>query len=185
MNDLDKNTISIKSLIKGLSNEEINSVRKYLNCFDESFGNTKTKTANLFDLLISDENLSQQEIVNLLYTNNLSAEDAFDKLCKRLSEKIHECLLLDVNIERKDVYPDYVKASIDVRKKTMQANVIIGRGLFQDVNDFFDKIILKAKKFELYSELVEVLYLKQRYNGLRNGKVEFEKLSEDIRLSEK
>jgi len=184
MNELDNNTISIKNLIKGLSNEEINSVRKYLNCFDETFGNTKTKTANLFDLLISDENLSQKEIINLLYTNP-SSEDAFDKLSRRLSEKIHECLLLDVNVERKDVYPDYIKASIDVRKKIMQAHIMLGRGLSKDLNAVYDKIILKAKKFELYSELVEVLYLKQIYLGFRRGKTEFENLIEDIRISEK
>ena len=184
MNDLENSTISIKDLIKGLSNEEINSIRKYLNCFDETFGNTKTKTANLFDLLISDENLSPKEIINLLYTNP-SSEDAFDKLSKRLSEKIHECLLLDVNVERKDVYPDYIKASIDVRKKIMQANIMLGRGLFNDNNDIFDKIILKARKFELYTELVEVLYLKQRYLGFRKGKVEFDKITDDICFSEK
>ena len=62
---------------------------------------------------------------------------------------------------------------------------MLGRGLSKDLNAVYDKIILKAKKFELYSELVEVLYLKQIYLGFRRGKTEFENLIEDIRISEK
>ncbi len=179
MSTLENSTTPIKVLVKGLTNEEINSVRRYLNCFDEIFGNTKTKTANLFDLVISEEILTDEEIMFNIYSNTASIE-AFDKLSKRLVEKIHECLLLDINVERKDAYPDYVKATIDVRKKIMQAHILLGRALTKDINGFYDKIIIKAKKFELYSELVEVLHLKQMYLGLRNGSVEYNKIGEEI-----
>ena len=89
MKKIENRTNNLKDLINGLSNEEINSVRRYLNCFDEVFGNTKTKTANLFDLLISDENISENEIIDNLYSTP-SMVEAFEKLSKRLIEKIHE-----------------------------------------------------------------------------------------------
>jgi hypothetical protein len=184
MNALEKNHKTLQLLIKGLSNEEISSVKKYLNCFDDVFGNTITKTANLFDLLISEENYSLEEIIKEIYPYSPNVE-AFDKLSKRLMEKIHECLLLDINIDRKDAYPDYVKAIINVRKKIMQSEILLGRGLTNDIDSLYDKIILKAQKFELYSELVEVLYLKQHYVGIRNGKDEYNKISDAIQLAEK
>ncbi len=183
MNNLKKCSTPLRDLVKGLTNEEINSVRRYLNCFDEIFGNNKTKTANLFDLLISDEEMTQDEIISILYTNS-SSVDAFEKLSIRLIEKIHECLILDINVERKDVYPEFVKATIDVRKKIMQAHILLGRGLSNELENVYDKIIVKAKKYELYSELVEVSYLKQIYLGLRKGKVEYEKLTAEIKFYE-
>lgn len=106
---------------------------------------------------------------------------SFNKLVLRLSNKLLESLLLDINVNHTDAYSDWYRNRLDLRKKIMQAFTIKGRGLDREAFALYDKIIKRAKEYELYDELLEVLYLKQQDLGLRLGKKEFEKYLKEIK----
>ncbi len=179
MVNIESSLKSLNELVRGLTQDEIKSVQRFLNGFDDSVGQNKVKTSRLLELTLADEKVSTSRIMGALYENP-DSERAFAMLIQRLYDKILECILLEANIERKDAYSEFVMASIDVRKKIMQARILKGRNLNSDILGFYDKIISKAKKFELFDELCEVLELKRLHIGLRFGPTDFDEVTKEL-----
>lgn len=168
----------LKILINCLTAGEISTAKKFLVAFDSNVTRNKNKGQKLFKLIVNRPHVKIEKAKKAISAD--VDERSFDRQIIRLKEKILESLLLDINTTKKEVYSKWEIARMDIRKKLLQGYIIYGRGLYKEGQRVFDKVIEKAKEFELYNELVESLYVKQQELGLRQGKKAYEGFTEEI-----
>jgi len=172
------------SLIKTLSTEEQKVARAYLLAFETARNEESLKSVLLFDLLANRESkLTEEDAKSHLYKGN-NGKKTFYRLITRFHDKVLESLITDININRAGAYSEQYRVKFGLRKKTIQASILLGKGLYEQAWDLFEKIIAKCKEFEVYDELIETLYLKQQSIGLRNGKAAYEKITDEISFYE-
>jgi hypothetical protein len=170
----------LHSLVHKLDKNEKKCLKQYLTCFDPNFSEEhEVKTLKLFEILdAAPNNHSFASILKNIYPDECHKKFAF--LALRLISKIHESLLLDVNTERHGTYSNQSKASIEVRKKLILAQILWSRDLTGWLGHLLQSIIRKTQQFELYADLQEALYLKQQFEGLTGGLDAYNKVNADI-----
>jgi hypothetical protein len=175
------NTNSLKEIISSFDEKELKALQKYLEAFNGTFGEHHvTKLSHLL-LLICDKEKTDTEIETELGVKG----DAFRKLKDRLKDKAFDTLLLDVNVKRVGAFPDTFKSFIDAKQDYVKARIALSKGLENEAWKFINKGIRKSKEYEVYSDLLELLYLKQRFVNLRQGKSAFDKVEKEIAFYEK
>ena len=174
----------VQKLLGNLSPTELKSLKQYLSCFDPNFNDEhRVKTLVLLDKLLQTNNPDPKgEVCEALYPDKSNPNLKFLRL--RLQSKIYESLLLEVNVERKGGYSKYARANIEVRKKLIQAQILWGRNITDELMVLLQQIIRKSTKYEFYPELLEALYLKQQFQGFRDGLTIYNKIQQEIELYE-
>jgi len=168
---------TLRVLIQKLKNEEVKSLKKFINYDEKSLNSEKSKTYKLVSILLENKVQSSSEIqIALFGTTNY---EAFNKLLNRLRDKIHEVILFDSNLE-KTVASKRNLAIFDTRKKLIQSEVLFSRGMKEETQVFHKKIIKQAKQYEVYDVILEALYAQQRYLGFRLGSASYRKLNKEI-----
>ncbi|MBK7573079.1 MAG: hypothetical protein IPI10_16220 [Bacteroidetes bacterium] len=106
------NIIALKKLVSKLNNTEINLLRKQIE--NNNINSVEGKSVQLLKLLIRKEPLTSVEIQKIIYgkLNYL----AFNKLCNRFKDSIHDVLLMDNSI-RTSGYSKRNTLLFDLRKK--------------------------------------------------------------------
>jgi hypothetical protein len=173
---------SFKSLIGKLKREEIKSLLKYLRYYQDSKDESKGKGIQLVESVISDPTCSFKDLQIVLYGKE--NYHAFNKLLNRTKDKIYEVLLFDQNLT-KHYYSERNRAVFDIRKKLLQSEILLLREINDDLDAFQNKIISKAKEYEIYDSLIEALHSKQRFMVLNGGKKIVEKIEKEIQYFEK
>lgn len=173
----------LKHIINALNKNEKDVLVDYIKAFDTRSGGYKPKTLIILALLLKNDDLSK---VNKYLKKKFGAksEDALRMMMYRLKEKIGESLLLDVNIMREGAYDEVSQARAIIARKKIIALIYISRGIPQETLDIWDKIIILAKKFEFYNELIEALMYKQQHLGIRQGKKVYNKFTDEINFYE-
>lgn len=174
-----ENLQHLKDIVDSLTKNEKQVAAEYLKTFDTRAGGYKPKTLVIFDLLVKNNDLSKIHKY-LKKKFGAKSEDALRMMMFRLKEKIGESLLLDINIMREGAYDELSQARVNIAKKRIIAQIYITRGVAAETIDLYDKIIALAKRFEFYNELIETLYLKQQHLGIRKGRKEYDKLTNEI-----
>ncbi|MCX6292076.1 MAG: hypothetical protein NT126_09970, partial [Bacteroidetes bacterium] len=164
-----------------LKKEEIKSLVNFLQYNQNQGKETRLKSVQLVESLLSKKNLTSNELQLTLYGK--SNEAAFNKLVLRLKDKIYEILLFDDNLE-KTINSKRNKVIFDIRKKLIQSEIMFSRGINFELDSFQNKIIQKAKEYEVYDSLLEALLAKQRYLGFRFGSNKYEEIKKEIELYE-
>jgi len=136
------NIIALKKLVSKLNNTEINLLRKQIE--NNNINSVEGKSVQLLKLLIRKEPLTSVEIQKIIYgkLNYL----AFNKLCNRFKDSIHDVLLMDNSI-RTSGYSKRNTLLFDLRKKVIQADIIQLRGINEDVLSIYNSIITKSALF--------------------------------------
>src|SRR5690606_4369370 len=109
-----------------------------------------------------------------------SSHKSFGQLLLRTIKRIKESLILDINILRKGNYSKVFQKKFLIRKQIVQSKIISSRGLFSEALSSYNSIIITAKKYELYDELIEVLQLKQSLLVNIKGIKAFEQMNKEI-----
>ncbi len=169
-------------MVASLSANELDVLRQYLTAFDTRKGRYKPKTLILLDLLVKYDVAKVEQL--LPKRLDVQSADATRMIIQRLKEKIAESLLLDVNINRTGDYDELFKSRVALSKKKMVSEIYRSRGLVKEKLELYDQMIKKAKKYELYEDLVQVLQMKKEHVGLREGEKAFNKLNEEIAFYE-
>jgi hypothetical protein len=173
-------TPELKSILLRFDEKELKALQKYLSAFNGAFGEEhQTKLSRLLSLLI-EEDKNEEEIIDSLALN----QKAFEKLKYRLRDKAFDSLTLEVNTNRSGHLPESIKSFIDAKQDYIKARLALRKGLEKEAWQFINKGIRKAKKQEIYADLLELLYLKQRYVNLRMGKAAFDKTEKEITFYE-
>jgi len=169
--------IELKRTANCLSPDELNMLRKHLLAYQNTYGNPDTKSLKLLEILLANENPEET-------AKKLSAFKDLKNLCYRLQSKITDVLLMDVNIHREGIYDARDKTWADINKKHIKSRILLGRGLQQEAVGLYHHIIKKARQYEWYDILVEVLYKKLLFLNLRISNLSSEKLREEIARAE-
>jgi len=158
---------AIKNLINKLKREELKSLLKYLRYYQDSNDESRGKSIQLVEALVADPECTSKDIQISLYGSE--NYHAFNKLLNRTKDKIYEVLLFDQNLS-KPYYSERNRVVFDIRKKLVQSEVLFLRGITDDLEKLQNKIISKAKEYEVYDSLIEALHAKQRFMVLQGGK---------------
>ncbi len=167
---------TLKKLLYKLKKEEIKSLKNFIK-YQKGNSNQKLKSIAFIELILSDSTLSSTEIQLRLYGK--INYGSFNKLTSRLKDKIYEVLLFNTNLLNPGNYGKRNQAIFDLRKKLLQSEIMFSRGMNEELERLLNKVILKAKEYEIYDTLLETLHTKQRYVGFRSGykanqKIKFE-----------
>src|SRR5689334_3000142 len=101
-----------KNLIKKLKREEIKSLIKFLRYYQDSREDSKGKSLQLVEAVISDPVCTAKDLQILIYGKE--NYHAFNKLLNRTKDKIYEVLLFDQNLS-KPYYSDRNRVVFDLR----------------------------------------------------------------------
>lgn len=176
------NTLSaIKSLIDKLKREEVKSLLKFLRYYQDTEDESKGKGTQLVENIISDPGCTAKDLQLDLYGKE--NYHAFNKLLNRTKEKIYEVLLFDQNLA-KPYYSNRNRIVFEIRKKLLQSEILLLRGMTDEFENFLNKIISKAKEYEVYDSLIEALQTKQRFMVLQSGRKEVEKIEKEVAIFE-
>ena len=173
---------SLKNILNKLKKEEIKLLINFINLNKKEEKSKKLKTIKFIELLLSNSAYSVTELQILLYGKiNYTA---FNKLIRRLKDKIYEILLFDNSLQ-KSVSAKRNLTIFNVKKKLIQSEIMFARGINDELEIFQNKIIKTAKQYEIYDSLIEALQAKQRYLGFRFGSIASKKIKEEIIFYEK
>jgi hypothetical protein len=172
----------LKSTILKLKKREVNSLISFLSSYRRKKNDEFMKSILLVKLLLKKKNHTSNEIQNILYGKK--NYHAFNKLLIRLRHKVREVIILDGHLFSSD-YGKRNAAVFEIRKKLLQSEVMLARGITSEFEDLQNKIIKKAKQYEIYDSLVIALQMKQRYLSFRAGSDAYDLLKDEISLYEK
>ena len=176
------NTLStIKSLIGKLKREEVKSLLKFLRYYLDTEDESKGKGTQLVENILADPECTAKDLQAGLYGKE--NYHAFSKLLNRTKDKIYEVLLFDQNLS-KPYYSNRNRIVFEIRKKLLQSEILLLRGMTDEFENFLNKIISKAKEYEVYDSLIEALLTKQRFMVLQSGSKEVEKIEKEIVIFE-
>jgi hypothetical protein len=168
----------LKELILQLKLGEVQVAGKFIVAFDSGTNSGKNKSLQLYHLITEKPAICREEAKQKISKN--ITEQSFNKLILRVKHKVLESLILDINIHKKGAYSDWFTFRMDLRKKFMEAFILLGRGVEKESFTLLDKIVTKAKEYELYDELYEVLHWLRNEKGLRYGKKEYDAYTPEI-----
>lgn len=168
---------TLKNLIGKMKREEVKSLLKFLRYYQDSQDDTKGKGIQLVEAILSDLECTPRDIQFVLYGGE--NYHAFNKLLNRTKDKIYEVLLFDQNLA-KPYYSERNRIVFEIRKKLVQSEILYLRGMTDELESFQNKIISKAKEYEVYDSLIEALQAKQRFLGFRFGNKAFDKMQKEI-----
>jgi hypothetical protein len=171
----------LKAILKTLKPEEINSLEKFISYQTDREDQLRSKSSVLLKLMLGPEDYTANEMQRTLY-GKLNYP-AFNKLVNRLKEKTLEVILFNANLQRGH-YSERSRMVFELRKKLMQIDLLILKGLRVKILDEINLVIKKAKEFEIYDVLVSILYSKQRFIGFEEKKKHSADLLLEIRKAE-
>ncbi|HNQ61862.1 MAG TPA: hypothetical protein PKJ62_05695, partial [Bacteroidia bacterium] len=171
----------LKSILKTLNQQELNSLEKFVLYQGGKDEVGVSKTTQLIKLVLDSGNFSSIDIQKTIYGKlNYSA---FNKLANRLKERILEVILFNSSI-RSSNYAERSKTIFELRKRMIQVDLLILKGVRSKVIDELNLIIKKADDYEIYDVLIQALYTKQRTQSFDMGLKRFEKHKMQIKLAE-
>ncbi|CAI8308241.1 MAG: Uncharacterised protein [Flavobacteriaceae bacterium] len=160
---------SVNQLIKKLTKQEINFLKKYLSVFVQTYGSSyETKLLLIFNAIKDNSNNNFFQIKKILPYECTNA--TFEKQLQRLYNKLLDCLCMDQNIKRRNQYSSRAIARLSVRKQFIQLQILLGKGLNIQSVKLLKKIISKTEKLEMFDLLSESLKYYLRINNLLQGK---------------
>lgn len=173
---------NLKNLLHKLRKDEVQSLFHFLQMNSDTIDKDFGKSLQLVRVILDNKDYTSQEIQKLIYGQVKSM--AFSKLVNRLYDKVLETIILDQNLN-KGKYSERGRMVFILRKKMIQIDLLILKGLRENINKELDQIIHKSNEYEIYDILIQALYSKQRYILIQGKQKELISLSEDILRAEK
>ena len=167
-----------KDLVKAMDPMEIEIAKKHIIAYDSTTTGESQKMFQIFSEVLKDNDL-KYETAKANVSPSIT-ETSFNRQLRRTLYRVQESLIVDVNLKRKGLYNGIFRKRYEIRKKLMQASILLGKGLPSMAHRLFDNIIKASKSFELYDELIEALMLKQTIILMKNEKKKFKVLKEEI-----
>lgn len=139
-------------------NERV-ALRNYLLSFESRKKGHKPRSVVLFDLL---EKYEDDAKVLALLKKKVPSEDARRMIIVRLREKMLASLSLDFNVSRDENYDEQAQTRAAVILGKLQGGLLLGRGQRKLGFYVLDKAIGKAKYYEFYDDLIDMLSMERQ-----------------------
>lgn len=160
-------------IINSLNSKEKRLIRKF---FSIQTNGMEKKKLQLFDVILKGKVQTDIEAAQILYDS--TPNSAFSHVKRRLKKDLLNFILLQ-NSTAKD-YPRAVQAETDCRRKFLQGQLLLQRGLHDEAEKLLNDALHLAETYEMFSEVLSIRrYLRTAF-GFRRGLEIFEKYSENM-----
>jgi len=160
--------LHLSKVVNLLKEHELDTVYKHLDSLKIEHINSKPKSVRLVDLLRECKQPKDASVLQFkIYGKKNSA--AFKKLVHRTRDKIYESLILDNNLNKAGTHAERNRAGYDLRKKMIETEILSARGLSEDVELLYERMLKKAELYEFYDILLEILYMQSLVYAFRYG----------------
>jgi tetratricopeptide (TPR) repeat protein len=173
----------LQQVVLRLKPFEAEVAENYLTGFERSNNSDLNKSATALKHMIANPEISYDSLKAFISPE--ADRYTFNKFLTRLRDKIFDSLLLDANINREGAYSGWFSAKQDCTKKMILISNLIGRGNEISAIQLTESVIKKAKAFELYDILTNVLFIKKLEFGLRKGEKAFDLICKEHKLAER
>jgi|GEM_PF-5202105 len=171
---LTQNLADLRELIDKMDRNEKALLRSYLKAFDSRQKGHKPMGLVLFDLL---QRHSDNEKVLRLLRQKVTGrtDDAIRMVISRLRDKALQVYVLEVNLERRDVFEAFSAAKLEVKRLKHGAHILRSRGSRKLADELTEKAIALARRYELLNEMPDLLQFSHETKRVGNSIVEFER----------
>lgn len=166
--------------IKVLRKTEIFYLKTTLESYDRSFGDKVSKRKLLLEYFVENTNFDPKLAIKQVYGKESIGVETLRGLAKSLEMKIDEAMISDINVRRKNANDKFAVNAIQTRKDIITMLIYLGRGLSKDGLAMMDNIIYRCKKYELYDELIQVLFYNKELSSMKMGSKDFEKSTKEL-----
>lgn len=173
----------LKDLVSRLSSKEQKVAMRHLTDYRNDVLSRQTKMHALYESILKEPDIKFDKAKKLISAKHSKA--VFSQLCKRTYNRLKESLILEVNIHREERYSKVFQKKFKLRKEIVQNQILSGRGLIEESWKENERLIKQAKRYELYDELLELLYTQQDKSVSYKGFKEYERLEQEIKKYEK
>jgi tetratricopeptide (TPR) repeat protein len=173
----------MESIIHLVKNMQIGEI-KLLRHFHKLQQNNDKKKNLLFEKAVKWKNCNDLKSIEAkafqsIYGVSGESEKSFDKLKMRLKTDIFNILLLqDASVK---CLSRHEMAVFECRRLILQADVLLGRGVYKEGINLVKKASVIAQKNELYTELLLIDNLFTNHNIVKSGENEYSHYSNKIR----
>lgn len=175
----------VKTILLKCKKEELKSFRAYLTTFYSEPGKHRGKSIELLKLISLSREITESEAIIKLYGSlNIKSTQSFIRLLNRFKSKLFECLSLDVNIYREDGFTSTQQYRMEMYKLLVYSEISRIRGSDIDTLNFYKRIILIGKRYELYAELTQVLFVYYSFLRFKSGANSLKRLYKELNYYE-
>jgi hypothetical protein len=164
------------SLLRQLDRSDLKMLKRSLDVHNEAHANKQTE---FLELLIANLDLQEHALMQKLKKKRFDATQS-KYLIRCLTARIYDHWLMDATINRKDNYSEATKATILVKKRILQIQILWGKQQLQKLSALLVQTEKLAEEFELLDELIELLRIRQEFSGLRQGLKLYNELESQI-----
>ena len=172
----------LRDLVNRLSSKEQKVAMRHLTDYRNDVLARQTKMFLLYQSILKEPEIKYGKAKKLVSSKHSTA--VFSQLCRRTYNRLKESLILEVNIHREERYSKVFQKKFSLRKEIVQNQILSGRGLIEEAWNENEKLIKQAKRYELYDELLELLYTQQDKSVSYKGFKEYERLEQEIKQFE-
>jgi hypothetical protein len=173
---------NLRDLVSRLSSKEQKVAMRHLTDYRNDVLARQTKMHALYESILKDPQIKYDKAKKLISPSHSKA--VFTQLCKRTYNRLKESLILEVNIHREERYSKVFQKKFKLRKEIVQNQILSGRGMIEESWKENERLIKQAKRYELYDELLELLYTQQDKSVSYKGFKEYERLEQEIKKFE-
>ncbi|WNJ20159.1 hypothetical protein [Pontibacter sp. G13] len=156
----------IYDIVKKLKKQEIRQIRHQIKHASFEY----EKMGKLFELVTRYDQRDEGFYSQKLYGKE--PDNTFRVTKSRLKRMLENAILNDKSLT---VYPPAINARLQVQKKLLQGEILLGRGAYLASKNLLLQVISSAQKYDLYQELFEAELLLYRNMSIRSSVKEFEK----------
>lgn len=161
----------IYDIVKKLNKKEIRQIKHHIKHAPFEF----EKMGKLFDLVTRYDDKEEQFFSQKLYQKD--PDNTFRVTKSRLKRVLENALLNDKSLND---YTPAINARLQVRKKLLQGEILLGRGAYLASKNLLMQVISTSKKFDLYEEYFQAEMLLYRNQSIRTSVKEYEKRTEQL-----
>lgn len=160
-------------IVNSLDGKEKRLIRKFLSIQTNGM---EQKKLQLFDIILDKKVGDDKEACHILY--NSEPNSAFSHVKRRLKKDLLNFILLQ-DAKRKDS-PKRVQAEVDCRRMTLQGQLLLQRGIYDEGEKLLNAALDLAETYEMFSEVLSIRNYLRTIFGFRKGLEVFEKYSENM-----
>ena len=168
----DRHMKLIYEILRKLRSQEIRQLRDRFKQASFEY----ERVGKLFDLVTQYEEKEEAFYAQELYQRK--PDNTFRVTKSRLKRMMENVMLTDKSLG--SYRSKLINARLQLRKKLLQAEILLGRGAYQAGKNLLQNIISTAKKYELLEEEYRAELLLYRNLNLRAGVKDYQKLTERL-----
>jgi len=161
----------ISSIYSSLSNPEKDTLMAYVKSLEGRSHKEYDQTEDLFGILEREPDIQKNEMLKKLKIDK-ETKLFVNGFLLRVREILLESLVLTGNIDRPGEYSNKFRNQVFIRKKLLEASILLSRGERDDAEKLLLEVESRAEKYELPEQVVEAKQmLKLSYTGYRSSRV--------------